>query len=246
MPRLYVKEALAAHAEIHLPAEQAHYLRNVMRMKEGQTLALFNGHDGEWQARVSVAEKKHVVLRCERHQRPQRNSLPLTVCFAPVKGGRVEGMIEKATELGASRIIPVKTTRTVARHLNIERLSLIAREAAEQSERMDVPEIMPFTPLATLLAEWPEGLPLLYGDESGASPRAALGGDKPQAWGTLSGPEGGFSPEEFAMLMHCKAAQGVGLGPRILRADTACTTLIAITAQCWGDWDEAPHFNPPD
>ena len=244
-PRLYITDALSKGAHISLADQQSHYVRNVMRLKDGARITVFNGHDGEWETSLSFPSKKQAILQCERQQKPQRASLPVTVCFAPVKGGRVEGIIEKATELGATRIIPVYTSRTVAKHLNIERLSLIAREAAEQSERLDVPEISPLTPLASLLAEWPENTPLFYGDESGDSPQASLDGAAPTAWGTLTGPEGGFTDEEFAMLARCKASCGVGLGPRILRADTACTTLLAITAQCWGDWHEAPHFNPP-
>lgn len=243
--RLYVDAPLAANATVALPDAQAHYLRNVMRLKAGEHIAAFNGRDGEWLAVVQTPSKKQVDLACQTLRASQRNSLPVTVCFAPVKGGRVEGMIEKATELGATRIIPIKTNRTVAKQLNIERLSLVAREAAEQSERMDVPEILPFTPLANVLADWPADIPLYYGDESGASPRAIFAENAPGAWGILTGPEGGFTDEEFVMLRHAKASCGVGLGPRILRADTACTTLLTITAQCWGDWDHAPHFNPP-
>lgn len=189
----------------------------------------------------------------------------------------METIIEKATELGASLLQPVITARTIVDRVNLARAEAIAREAAEQSERIDWPEIREPVKLLNLLGDWPKEVPLIYGDESGESEsiltlshrervmsacesgegtRAALTMSSPvaperaptsaegrgNAWAILVGPEGGFTPDEFAALARVNAAIGVGLGPRILRSDTAVITLCAITMRHWGDWDNRPRF----
>lgn len=245
MSRIFCDAALHEGAEIILPETTAHYLLHVMRRNAGDSVYLFNGRDGEWQANLTQPSKKTLGAHCVSQHATARPSLPLTLCFAPIKGGRTEAIIEKATELGVRSIQPVKTQRTIVTSVNAERLALIAREAAEQSERFDVPEILPIQTLPNLLGAWPDAQPLFYGDESGnsaAMPSAAS--ETPTAWGVLIGPEGGFTPEEFLLLQRKKCARGVALGPRILRADTACFTLLAITAQHFGDWHERPHFTP--
>lgn len=245
MSRIFCDAALHEGAEIILPETTAHYLLHVMRHAAGDVVYLFNARDGEWQATLSQPRKKTLLATCASQRATARPSLPLTLCFAPVKGGRTEAIIEKATELGVRNIQPIKTQRTIVASINHERLALIAREAAEQSERFDVPDILPMQTLPNLLGAWPETQPLFYGDESGNSAAMPVASSEiPPAWGVLIGPEGGFTPEEFHLLQRKKCARGVALGPRILRADTACFTLLAITAQHFGDWHERPHFKP--
>ncbi len=247
--RLSTNYALKPGAILALEGNQAHYLTNVLRLKEGDTIALFNRTDGEWLARIETIRKRDISLTLEKQIRPAAATIGLTVCFAPIKGGRLETIIEKATELGASVLQPGLTSRTIVDKVNLERAESIAREAAEQCERVDWPEIKEPVKLLNLLGDWPKHMPLIYGDESGDSkPITQMLNPPAQAapWAILVGPEGGFTPEEFAALRHLKSAKGVGLGPRILRADTAVITLCALTLAAWGDWDQAPRFNGGD
>ena len=269
--RLSTEAALAAGAALTLKDNAAHYLATVLRLQAGDVVALFNRTDGEWCARITEVAKKSVTLKLENLLRPPAAGVGLMVCFAPIKGGRLETIIEKATELGASVLQPVITQRTIVDKVNIDRAYAIAREAAEQCERTDWPEIREPMKLLKLLGDWPTDVPLIYGDESGDSASITEllfheGGEPPFAaapltpslrgsaepthrilsapsnWAVLSGPEGGFTPEEFLALTRVPAAKGVGLGPRILRADTASITLAAITLAAWGDWHSRPRF----
>ena len=271
--RLYVSCALAEDGTVALAEAQSHYITRVMRCVVGDTLRLFNGRDGEWIAEISDIQKRETLLHVRKLHAPQRNSPPMTLCFAPPRGGRIDSIIEKATELGASVLQPVAMQFSVVDKINPEKWAATVREAAEQCERMDLPEIRPMVSLATLLGGWDENVPLIYGDESGGSERFGeeRGGQRPEArdqnnreissqtlssyrppasglwpplqsWALLIGPEGGFSDEEHALLARARAARGVSLGPRILRVDTACITLMALTLQAWGDWELKPHF----
>ena len=298
--RLAVIAPLCAGGMIVLEGNAAHYLTAVLRLGMGDRLSVFNRTDGEWVAAITEIKKRALTLSVVALLRPPAaNAMELTICFAPIKGGRLETIIEKATELGATVLQPVITQRTIVDKVNIERAETIAREAAEQCERLDWPVVHPPVKLEKLLGDWPVDLPLIYGDESGASgsiidlmgasppnplavaaravkryastpqPSAELpcssnplathgydsrlkGMSEPdervisaeqiRKWAILVGPEGGFTPDEFAMLTRVKAARGVGLGPRILRADTAVITLAALTLAAWGDWHHAPRF----
>lgn len=233
-------------AEVVLRENAAHYLSSVLRLSEGDAIALFNRADGEWRAEIVAVRKKELVLRVTEllRSKPAAN-FQLTVCFAPIKGGRLETIIEKVTELGASVLQPVITQRTIVDKVNRERAESIAREAAEQCERLDWPEIREPVKLVKLLGDWPVDVPLIYGDESGESETIKALTSPPTthaSWGILAGPEGGFTPEEFSMLRKHSAARGVGLGPRILRADTAVITLCVATLMAWGDWQERPRY----
>lgn len=245
--RLSVTAPLTVGADVTLDGNPAHYLATVLRMGAGDVVAVFNRTQGEWLARIGEVRKRAVVLTVEQQLRAPAADMPqLTVCFAPIKGGRLETIIEKATELGASVLQPVITQRTIVDKVNLERAEAIAREAAEQCERTNWPEIREPVKLATLLGNWPADMPLIYGDESGASGSiASLDQKIGRAWAILAGPEGGFTPEEFALLKRLSAARGVSLGPRILRADTAVITLCALTFAAWGDWDQRPRFYVP-
>lgn len=243
--RLAVDVPLHANAHVMLADNAAHYLMHVLRLKSGDEVALFNRTEGEWRAQLGEVRKKSVELRVVECLRPPAKPLGLTVCFAPIKGGRMETIIEKATELGASVLQPVITARTIVDKVNLERAESIAREAAEQCERLDWPEIREPVKLLKLLGDWPADLPLIYGDESGAGvsiTQMVVPTTGRKDWAILTGPEGGFTPEEFAALKRISATHGVGLGPRILRADTAVITLCVATSMAWGDWDLKPRF----
>ena len=254
--RLAIDQPLAQGIAMRLEGNQAHYLMNVLRLKIGDTVSLFNRTDGEYSAEIQEVSKRLVLVAIAAQSRPPEQPVGLTVCFAPIKGGRLETIIEKATELGANILQPVITARTIVGKVNLERAQAIAREAAEQCERTGWPEIREPVKLLSLLGNWPSDRPLIYGDESGVSgsitelvppplQSAASAVAAPTAmtgWGILVGPEGGFTPEELAALTRVSAAKGVGLGPRILRADTAVITLCALTLAAWGDWHLAPRF----
>jgi 16S rRNA (uracil1498-N3)-methyltransferase len=241
--RLYVATPLWTNANIHLSQEQSHYLANVMRVKTGDMVSVFNGIDGQWQAEVTSVMKKAVSLSCNAKAREQTTSPDLWLAFAPLKN-KTELVVEKAVELGVSKLIPIVTRHAVVRSVNMEKLEIHAIEAAEQCERLDIPTLETHKDLSYLLSAWPKDRALLYGDESGGG--KALGALLPdlaqQKIGVLIGPEGGFAREEFEMLRACDFAKPFGMGPRILRADTAAVAALACVQMHRGDWRLAPHF----
>ena len=169
--RLHVADDLAAGRVVGLPADQAHYLRHVMRCRQGEAVALFNGRDGEWLARIDGLGKGWASLSLEAQRRPQAAAGDLWLCFAPIKRSRIDYLVEKATELGAARLLPVLTRRTDSRQVNLDRLAARAREAAEQCERLSVPSVAKPVALAALLDDWPPDRPLIFCDErAGAAP----------------------------------------------------------------------------
>jgi 16S rRNA (uracil1498-N3)-methyltransferase len=229
--RLYIDADLAAGRIVELPAEQAHYLRNVLRLAPGDTVALFNGRDGEFSAEIAQADKKACRLAVGDMSRPFRAASDLWLCFAPIRQGRIEMIVEKATELGAARLQPVLTRRSQVARVNTERLAAHAREAAEQCERLDLPAIPDAVALEKLLDAWPAERRLLFCQERSASTPLlatlqALPTDAPLA--VLTGPEGGFAPEEMAMIARLPQAVPVSLGPLVLRAETAAIAALAI------------------
>ena len=223
--RLFTPQPLAAGAAISLVPEQAHYLSNVMRLSAGDELRLFNGTDGEWQARLTTLSRKTATLEPRRQLRPQRPEPDCWLCFALLKRQRTDLAVEKATELGVAVIQPVITARTQADHVNLDRLRAIATEAAEQCERLVVPEIRPPLPLAALLAAWPPGRALHIADERRTAPLIApIAG--PAA--LLIGPEGGFADPELDAVAAYPFVTRVSLGRRILRAETAVIAGLAL------------------
>ena len=238
MIRLHVPHDLAAGAELALDHAQSHYLASVMRQGVGDEVALFNGRDGEWRAGVTVVTKRAVGLKVESQVRPQQAAPDLDLVIALVKRGRLETIVEKAAELGARRVRLVQTERTNADRARVERLTAIATEAAEQTGRLDVPEIAEPMKLAKLIAAWEPGRRMLFCDEAGdAKPvLAALEGQPAGPWAILIGPEGGFSPAERAMLRALPYAVPASLGPRILRADTAAISALTLWQAALGDW----------
>jgi 16S rRNA (uracil1498-N3)-methyltransferase len=226
--RLYVESPLLENQDINLPESQSHYLQKVMRLKENDDVLLFNGKDGEWNARITGTSKKSTILRPTFQSRPQRHGGDLWLLFSPLKPKRQEFLVEKATELGASCLWPVLFERTSVPKVNLEKMQAHAREAAEQCGRLTLPEIKPLTPLSTLLKSWPEERFLLFGDESFSSPSlGALDLSPQKPCGFLVGPEGGFSAQELSLLKSFPQAQGVTLNPHILRAETA--VLVGVS-----------------
>jgi 16S rRNA (uracil1498-N3)-methyltransferase len=247
LPRLFVEAPLSAEAEIPLSAGQAHYLGHVMRLKPGAGVRVFNGSDGEWQAQIATLGKAGTLL-ARMQLRPQRAEPDLWLVFAPIKGHRLDNIVEKATELGISVLVPVSTRHTVVSRVNIEKMRAHAIEAAEQSERLSVPEIRPLQPLERVLAEWPAGRTLVHLDESGGGrPLPEMAADlKGSALALLAGPEGGFAKSELDALGGLAFAVAVGLGPRILRADTAAIAAAAVLLASTGAWADAPAFRARD
>lgn len=236
--RLFVDAGLTAHAEIRVTEQQAHYLLNVMRFGVGAEIALFNGRDGEWRARITEAAKKKLLLTVQDQLRPQSPEPDLWLLFAAVKRARIDLIVEKATELGVSVLQPVFTERTVMSRVGEDRLAAIAMEAAEQCERLTLPELRSPLSLPASLAKWPEGRILLMMDESGGGkPIAEVLADLPPGPAALLvGPEGGFAKSELDALSRLTFAVRVGLGPRILRADTAVIAALSCYQAIRGDW----------
>jgi len=212
----------------------------VLRLSPGVEIALFNGRDGEWLGRIETLTKDHGAAKLEKLLRPQKNVPDLWLLFAPIKRDGTDLIAEKASELGASRVWPVRTRHTDVSRVNLERLTANAIEAAEQSERLCVPEIHAPADLPAVLADWPAGRPLLVCAEIGpARPISdALAGLQGQKAAILIGPEGGFAPSELEHLSNVPFVIPVRLGPRILRAETAALAALACWQALCGDWKE--------
>jgi 16S rRNA (uracil1498-N3)-methyltransferase len=239
MIRLFVPHDLAAGVELALDPGQSRYLAAVMRLSVGDELLAFNGRDGEWRMAVSAVGKRAVAVRAQALARPQAPTPDLELIVALVKRARLETIVEKAAELGARRVRLVLTERTNADHTRVERLSAIATEAAEQTGRLDVPQVLAPMKLETLISGWEAGRRLLFCDEAGdARPvlEALNGAAAGAAWAVLIGPEGGFSPAERDRLRGLEYAVPVSLGPRILRADTAAISALSLWQAALGDW----------
>jgi len=236
--RLHVTHDLAAGETLVLSAEQTHYLASVLRLKPGARVALFNGRDGEWRAAIAGLAKGNCTLAVETRTRAQAESGDLWLAFAPIKRARIDFLVEKATELGVSVLQPVLTERTMVERVNLGRLRAHALEAAEQTERLSVPEVRAPVTLDHLIATWPRDRRLIFCDETGDSPSIAgvLGRGAPGRWGVLTGPEGGFAETELDALKKLPFVSAVGLGPRVLRADTAALAALAVFQALLGDW----------
>jgi 16S rRNA (uracil1498-N3)-methyltransferase len=233
-PRLLVPGPLAP-GPLAIEGPQAHYLGTVMRLKAGDPVKLFDDLTGEWLATVAAAGKRHLTLDVTERLRPRETVPDLWLCAAPLKKGRVDWMAEKACELGVARFVPVITRRTVVDKPNTDRLRAHMVEAAEQCDRTALPEVAEPVKLAALLRDWPAHRTLFFADETGGAPAAeAMRASGPAA--ILIGPEGGFDPEERDQVRACTQAVGIGLGPRILRADTAAAAAIAVWMTAAGDW----------
>lgn len=233
-PRLFVSAALAAGQTLTVEGPQAHYLSGVLRVKPGAPVRLCDNISGEWQAVVASLGKRSLCLDVQQHLRAREQVPDLWLCAAPLKRGRIDWVAEKAAELGVARLVPVRTQYAVVDKLNKDRLMAHMIEAAEQCERTALPELADLIDLKALLAQWPAGRQLIFADEAGGTPmgRAALSASA----GIVIGPEGGFSPEERALIRAHPQACAVALGPRILRADTAAAVAVGLWQARVGDW----------
>ncbi len=221
--RLFVNAALAEGAELAATEAQAHYLGHVLRLSPGAEIALFNGRDGEYLARIGQARRGKASLIVARQLRLQAPSPDLWLVFAPLKRDATDLAVRQATELGASALLPVFCERSNTGRINPERWAAIAREAAEQCERLDVPEIREPLKFFDLLAGWPtERLLAAAVERRGAAPLPAGAG------ALLVGPEGGFAPAELDALARARFVSPICLGPRVLRAETAIVAGLAL------------------
>jgi 16S rRNA (uracil1498-N3)-methyltransferase len=236
LPRLYVREPLAEGAAVALDAGQANYLANVLRKSVGDELLAFDGRSGEWLARIAEAGKKRMTLAIERRTRKPETLPDLTLAFAPVKRAQTDWLVEKATELGVTKLQPVITQRTIAERVRLDRLETIAIEAAEQCGRTVLPEIAEPAPLDRFLKASAQH-PLYFADEQGGAPIADALSPGPGA--ILIGPEGGFTEEERGLVRGARHAVAISLGPRILRAETAALAAVAAFMALAGDWRTA-------
>jgi 16S rRNA (uracil1498-N3)-methyltransferase len=234
LPRLFVRMALGGGARVQLDAAQANYLGNVLRLKEGAELLLFDGSSGEWLARIAEAGKKRMVLTVGQRTREPETVPDVWLAFAPVKRTQTDWLVEKATELGAARLIPVMTQRTVAERVRLDRLQAIAIEAAEQCGRTVLPDISEPLPLAHLIQHRDAARTLYFADEAGGDPAAGAFAPGPAV--ILTGPEGGFTSAEREAVRAAPNCVPISLGPRILRAETAALAALAAWMSAVGDW----------
>jgi 16S rRNA (uracil1498-N3)-methyltransferase len=252
-PRLFVSADLSAGNAVELDDEQSNYLLRVLRLGAGGQVRVFNGRHGEWDAEISSTTGKRAELGLVSQSRaqPAPASPALTLMFAPVKKDETDLIVEKATELGAVSIRPVQTHRTQARTVRLDRFRKIALEAAEQTERLDLPDISDMATLDAALAALPGGTAVIFCDEAGDDDTAPWGGEAGRAGplrtvletlknrnaAILVGPEGGFTPEERRFLRSRPETFAVSLGPRILRAETAAISAMTVWQAICGDWD---------
>ncbi|SDW52182.1 16S rRNA (uracil1498-N3)-methyltransferase [Paracoccus sanguinis] len=215
---------------------QAHYLGAVMRLGPGARIEVFNGRDGAWTAEIEAVGKRGGSLALVAQAAPQRDPPDVWLMFAPIKKARTDFIVEKATELGAARILPVQTDHTNAERIARDRLQAHAVEAAEQCGGTFVPEVAALAPLSGLLDRWDTGRRILWADEALAGPAATLATLPRGPWAILIGPEGGWSAAERARLGALEGVTRVSLGPRILRADTAAVAALALWQAALGDW----------
>ena len=234
LPRLFVRAPLGEGARVELDAAQANYLGNVMRLGAGAELLVFDGSSGEWLARIAEVGKKRMSLAVERKTREPESIPDVWLAFAPVKRAQTDWLIEKATELGVARLLPVMTQRTVAERVKLERLESIAIEAAEQCGRTLLPEIDEPLPLAHLLKHRDVSRILYFADEAGGE--RARDAFSPGQSMILTGPEGGFTDEERRAIRAAPNGIAISLGPRILRAETAALAALATYMAVAGDW----------
>ena len=236
-PRLFVAAELNETRDIELDREPGHYLTAVLRLVSGDAVRAFNGRDGEWLCYLATVSKKQVTLRCERRVSEVTPPPDIDYVFAPLKHARLDYVVQKATELGARRLRPVITARTIAERVNLDRMRANVIEAAEQCNLVFVPDVAEPVKLVRCLAEWQPGRALIHCDETAglANPLETLRKLKVPA-AVLIGPEGGFTDDERALIRSLPFATAISLGPRIMRADTAAVAALTLVQAALGDW----------
>ena len=243
-PRLYVEAPLGSGQTLGLEPAQANYLRNVLRLKAGAPVLVFNGGNGEWRATLIDSGKRALALEIGEQTRPQTRPLDLHYLFAPLKHARLDYMVQKAVEIGTSRLQPILTRHTQVARVNLDRMRANAIEAAEQCGILTLPEIAAPMSLERMLAERKGERLLIFCDEDAEvkDPVAALATARPQpgvaspALAVLIGPEGGFAEDERSALLRASNVVRLALGPRILRADTAAVAALTLVVAVLGDW----------
>ena len=238
--RLYIDHPFVPGQAVPLDAGQSHYLSGVMRRSAGDEIAVFNGRDGEWTARIERADKRGGALALVAPSAPQQNPPDLWLLFAPIKKARTDFIVEKAAELGAARIVPVQTDHTNAERIAQARLQAHAIEAAEQCGGTFVPEVAGIAPLFRILDGWDASRRILWADEALVGPAETLAGLAGGPWAVLIGPEGGWSEAERRRLSGMAGVTRISLGPRILRADTAAVAALTLWQAALGDWGARP------
>ncbi|MDH7796686.1 MULTISPECIES: 16S rRNA (uracil(1498)-N(3))-methyltransferase [unclassified Beijerinckia] len=240
--RLFVSHPLSAGAILDLERDQSNYILNVLRLRESDTIFIFNGRDGEWMARIAPGSRKVARLEAIEPVRLQQAACDLHYLFAPIKHARLDYMAQKAVEMGASRLQPVLTRRTQVQRVNLDRLRANAIEAAEQCGIMTIAEVAEPVDLERVLRDWPASRRLIFCDEDAdvvepvLALRQAVGDARAPALAVLIGPEGGFDPAERKAISAVPGVIGISLGPRILRADTAAVAALAVVQAAIGDW----------
>ncbi|NVD45571.1 16S rRNA (uracil(1498)-N(3))-methyltransferase [Qipengyuania atrilutea] len=235
-PRLFVEQELSQGLRIDIGGPQGHYLAKVMRVSFGDAVILCDDITGEWAAEVVDAGKRRIALNTSRKLR-EREAVPdIWLCAALLKKDRYDLVLEKATEIGARKIVPVLTRRCVADKLNPDRARTLVTEAAEQCARTALPELAPVTKLDALLNGWPEGRALFFADEEGGANAAEAFAAHKGPSALLTGPEGGFDDAERALIRAHPQAVAISLGPRILRGETAAIAATALWMAEAGDW----------
>jgi 16S rRNA (uracil1498-N3)-methyltransferase len=234
-PRLFVEQKLSA-GPLRIDGQAAHYLVSVMRMAPGDPVKLFDDITGEWLATAAQVGKRDLVVDVSTCLRPREPVPDLWLCAAPLKKGRVDWLAEKACELGVDRLVPVLTQRTVVDKLKTDRLRSHMIEAAEQCARTALPSLSEPVKLAALLRDWPAERALFFADETGGVPALEAMRARRGPAAILIGPEGGFTTDEREAIRAHPQAVGVGLGPRILRADTAAAAAVSLWMAAAGDW----------
>lgn len=236
--RLFVDADFRAGAEVACTQPQANYLRNVLRLKPGDAILVFNGRDGEWRAEIAEAGKRATALAIAEQVRSQEGGPDIDYLFAPLKRARLDYMVEKATEMGVARLRPVLTRRTTPERVNTERMRAHAIEAAEQCGILRIPEVHAPEKIERVLTAWDPARALVFCDEDSAEtcPSTVLARIEPGPLAVLVGPEGGFDPAERELLSRQPFVTRISLGPRILRADTAAVAALALVNAALGDW----------
>ncbi|MBI1273125.1 MAG: 16S rRNA (uracil(1498)-N(3))-methyltransferase [Alphaproteobacteria bacterium] len=251
LPRLYIETPLAPGPEVASSEEQLHYLKNVMRREIGDEVLLFNGQDGEWHASIKSLSKDRAFFGLIEQTRKQAHEPDVWLFFAPLKRAHTDFMIEKASELGAARLCPVMTAHTNAERVNTDRLRVIAIEAAEQCERLSIPEVAEPVTFDAMIKNFPPDRVLLFCAEAGAVMpigealrKLAPAGLTWRKAAILIGPEGGFNEQELQAARALRGTVAVSLGPRILRADTAAISALSCWQSFHGDWPQATAARP--
>ena len=238
--RIFADSDLAVGLVFEPSEGQAHYLLHVLRLGDGDSILVFNGRDGEWRGRICAVRKKSCQIEVLELTRAQMQGPDIQYLFAPLKHARLDYMIQKAVELGVSRLTPVVTRRTVPDRINQERMRANAIEAAEQCGILTVPMIDPLRPLPKVLDERDPKRLLIFCDEA-APVKAPLAALMPRPKGPVSlliGPEGGFDEEERQLVKAQPNVLILSLGPRVMRADTAAVAALAIVNATLGDWTD--------